>query len=55
VRVFGSFTGEIPGVEFGEGGIDVVGVEQDGRPYVVVGGALDDLEEVDLYRRAVGV
>ena len=42
VRVGGRFAGEVPGIEFREGGVDVVGVEHDVRRDPVVGVDLDD-------------
>ena len=44
VRVGGRFAGEVPGVEFVEGGVDVVEVEHDGRRDPFVGVDLDDAE-----------
>ena len=41
-RVGGRFAGEIPGVEFGECSVDVVGVERDDGHDPVVGVDLDD-------------
>ena len=40
----GRFAGEVPGVEFLEGGVDVVGVERDCADDLVVGVDLDDVE-----------
>ena len=44
VRVGGRFAGEVPGVEFGEGGVDVVEVEHDDRHDPSVGVDLGDAE-----------
>ena len=41
--VGGSFAGEVSGVEFGDGGVEVVEVEHD-APDLVVGVDLDDVE-----------
>ena len=46
VRVGGRFAGEVAGVEFGEGGVDVVEVEHDARRHPVVGVDLDDAEHL---------
>ena len=46
VRVGGRFAGEVAGVELLEGGVDVVGVELDGRRDPVVGVDLDDVEHL---------
>ena len=43
VRVSGRFTGEVPGVEFFECGVDVVGVERDERCDPIFGVDLDEL------------
>ena len=50
VRVGGGFAGEVPGVEFREGGVDVVGVEHDARHDPLVGVDLDDVERLDVER-----
>ena len=50
VRVGGGFAGEVPGVEFLEGGVDVVGVEHDARRDPVVGVDLDDAEHFGVER-----
>ena len=47
VRVGGRFAGEVAGVEFLEGGVDVVGVEHDARHDPLVGVDLDDAEHLD--------
>ena len=44
-RVGGRFAGEVSGVEFLEGGVEVVGVEHDARRDPVVGVDLDDVEQ----------
>ena len=46
VRVGGRFAGEVPGVEFGEGGVDVVEVERDECDDPLVGVDLDDAEHL---------
>ncbi len=46
VRMGGRFAGEVPGVEFLEGGVDVVGVEHDVRRDPLVGVDLDDVEDL---------
>ena len=46
MRVGGRFAGEIPGIEFLEGGVEVVGVEHDRRRDPVVGVDLDEAEDV---------
>ena len=46
MRVGGRFAGEVAGVEFREGGVDVVGVEHDGRRDPFVGVDLDDGEHL---------
>src|ERR1700722_9234869 len=43
VRVDGRFAGEVAGVEFLEGGVDVVGVERDERCDPIFGVDLDEL------------
>ena len=50
VRVGGRFAGEVPGVEFLEGGVDVVEVEHDDRHDPLVGVDLDDHEHLDAER-----
>ena len=50
VRVRGRFAGEVPGVEFLEGGVDVVEVERDSRRDPVVGVDLDDAERLGVER-----
>ena len=50
VRVGGRFAGEVAGVEFGEGGVDVVEVERDARRDPVVGVDLDDAEHLGVER-----
>ena len=50
MRVGGRFAGEVPGVEFLEGGVDVVGVEHDARRDPVVGVDLDDAEHLGVER-----
>ena len=50
VRVGGRFAGEVPGVEFLEGGVDVVGVEHDDRRDPVVGVDLDEGEHLGVER-----
>ena len=44
VRVGGRFAGEVPRVELGDGGVEVVEVERDDRRDPVVGVDLDDVE-----------
>ena len=46
VRVGSRLAGEVPGVEFLEGGVDVVEVERDGGDDPVVGVDLDDGEHL---------
>ena len=46
----GRFAGEVPGVEFGEGSVDVVGVESDARHDPLVGVDLDDAENLGVER-----
>ena len=46
MRVGGRFVGEVPGVEFLEGGVDVVDVEHDHRRDPLVGVDLDDAEKL---------
>ena len=46
----GRFAGEVSGVEFLEGGVDVVGVEHDARRDPVVGVDLDDVEHLGVER-----
>ena len=46
VRVVGGFTGEVAGVELGEGGVDVVQVEHDGSRDSSVGVDLDDVRDL---------
>ena len=46
MRVGGRFAGEVSGVEFGEGGVDVVEVERDERDDPLVGVDLDDAERL---------
>ena len=50
VRVGGRFAGEVAGVEFREGGVDVVEVEHDERRDPVVGVDLDDAEHLGVER-----
>ncbi len=50
VRVRGRFAGEVPGVEFLEGGVDVVGVECDAGHDSFVGVDLDDVEQLVIER-----
>ena len=50
VRVGGRFAGEVSGVEFGEGGVDVVEVERDARRDPLVGVDLDDAEHLGVER-----
>ena len=50
VRVGGGFAGEVAGVEFGEGGVDVVEVEHDARRDPLVGVDLDDAEHLGAER-----
>ena len=50
VRVGGRFAGEVPGVEFFEGGVDVVEVERDARRDPLVGVDLDDAEHLGVER-----
>ena len=47
VRVRGGFAGEVAGIEFFEGGVDVVGVERDACHDPLVGVDLDDVEHLD--------
>ena len=53
VRVGGRFTGEVPGVEFLEGSVEIVGVERDTCSDPLVGVDLDDAEQfgVERFRR----
>src|SRR5947209_10126493 len=44
VRVGGRIAGEVPGIEFLEGGVDVVGLEQHMRDDPLVGVDFDDVE-----------
>ena len=46
MRVVGRFAGEVPGVKFLEGGVDVVEVEHDARRDPLVGVDLDDAEHL---------
>ena len=46
VRVGGGLAGEVPGVEFCHGGVDVVGVEHDERNDPLVGVDLGETEEL---------
>ena len=50
VRVGGRFAGKVAGVEFFEGGVDVVGVEPDARHDPAVGVDLEDAEQLDAER-----
>ena len=54
VRVGGRFAGEVPGVEFREGGVDVVEVEHDARHDPFVGVDLDDAEHLGWNASAAG-
>ena len=47
------FAGEVSGVKFLEGGVDVLDVEQDSRRYPFVGVVLNDLKGIVLNRVAV--
>ncbi len=47
VRVGGRFAGEVSGIEFREGGVDVVDVEHDDRRDPLVGVDFDDVEGLD--------
>ena len=55
VRVRGRFAGEVPGVEFGEGGVDVVEVERDVCDDPLVGVDLDDAEHLGVETRRAAV
>ena len=46
MRVGGRFAGEVSGVEFGEGGVDVVELERDEGDDSLVGVDLDDAEHI---------
>ncbi len=46
----GRFAGEVPGIEFLEGSVDVVEVEHDTRRDPVVGVDLDDAEHLGVER-----
>ncbi len=46
----GRFAGEVAGIEFREGGVDVVEVEHDDRRDPVVGVDLDDVERLGVER-----
>ena len=46
VRVSGRFAGEVSGIEFLEGGVDVVEVERDGGGEPVIGVDLEDAEHL---------
>ena len=46
VRVGGGFAGEVAGVEFRDGGVEVVEVERDDRDDPLVGVDLDDAEHI---------
>ncbi len=48
MRVLGRFAGKVSGIEFREGGVDVVGVERRPRHDPVVGVDLDDVDELDV-------
>ncbi len=50
MRVRGRFAREVPGIEFLEGGVDVVEVEHDARRDPVVGVDLDDDEHLGVER-----
>ena len=50
VRVGGRFAGEVPGVELGDGGVEVVEVEHDDRHDPLVGVDLDDVEDLGVER-----
>ena len=50
VRVGGRFAGEVPGVEFRDGGVDVVDVKPDVRHDPVVGVDLNDAEQLGVNR-----
>ena len=47
VRVSRRFAGKVPGIELGEGGLEVVGVEHDSRHDPFVGVDFDDGENID--------
>ena len=47
VRVCGAFAGEVTGVEFLEGGVEVVEVERDCRCDPLVGVDLDDVQDIE--------
>jgi hypothetical protein len=46
LRVGGRFAGKVAGIEFGEGAVDVVGVERDDRDDPLVGVDLADAERL---------
>ena len=48
VRVVGRFAGEVPGIEFFEGGVDIVEVERDMRGDPIVGVDLDNIEHLGM-------
>ena len=50
VGVVGRFAGEVPGVEFRDGGFEVVGVKGDERRDPVVGVDLGDIEDIGAER-----
>ena len=50
MRVRGRFAREVPGVEFVEGGVDIVGVEHDACHDPLVGVDLDDAEHLGVER-----
>ncbi len=51
VRVGGSFAGEVPGIKFLKGGVQVVEVEHDERRDPFVGVDLDNVKDIDLNLR----
>ena len=54
VRMSRRFAGEVPGIEFGQGGVEVVGVEHDSRHDPFVGVDFDDGENIDAEASGAG-
>ena len=46
VRVGGRFAGEVPRVEFGDGGVEIVELEHDDRRDLIVGVDFDDAQDL---------
>src|SRR3984957_18729431 len=55
IRIGGPFAREVSGLEFFEGGVDVVGIELDVRHDPLVGVDLDDVEHLDAEISLAGV